>query len=208
MAALRSRCGHYIFVLWFHRSFFPSPNLSCRSFIGCLPYFRIWRGIVVQGMELRNFWRRRRHLYSAGRPSRSALAHILFHTEFCLLALQLLSLARTWSCGSALDCRGLDNITASVCLHPCQWINLIFFADRKIVTLLMDLKSQVQVLAHQQPQILAQLLKTGSTGGSKAAPKLPDGVVLPLNRTEQVTSLERRLTRSPEDKLNAGRMQL
>jgi len=31
---------------------------------------------VVQGMELRNF-RRHRHLYSAGRPSRSASAHIL-----------------------------------------------------------------------------------------------------------------------------------
>jgi len=31
---------------------------------------------VVQGMELRNF-RRRRHLYSAGRPSRWASAHIL-----------------------------------------------------------------------------------------------------------------------------------
>ena len=75
-----------------------------------------------------------------------------------------------------------------------------FFADRKIVTLLMDLKSQVQVLAHQQQQILAQLSKNGSTGGSKAAPKLPDGVVLPLDRMEQVTSLERRLTRSPEDK--------
>ena len=30
---------------------------------------------VVQGMELRNF-RRRRHLYSAGRPSRWALAHL------------------------------------------------------------------------------------------------------------------------------------
>jgi len=32
MAALRSRCGHYIFVLWFIlSSFFISlPNLSCR----------------------------------------------------------------------------------------------------------------------------------------------------------------------------------
>jgi len=31
---------------------------------------------IVQGMELQNF-RRRHHLYSAGRPSRLALAHIL-----------------------------------------------------------------------------------------------------------------------------------
>ena len=33
---------------------------------------------VIQGMELRNF-RRRRHLYSAGRPSRWVSAHILVH---------------------------------------------------------------------------------------------------------------------------------
>jgi len=32
MAALHSRCGHYIFILWFLllSSFFPSPNLSRR----------------------------------------------------------------------------------------------------------------------------------------------------------------------------------
>jgi len=39
MAALRSRCGHYIFALWFLllSSSFSSPNFSGRS--GCLPYF-------------------------------------------------------------------------------------------------------------------------------------------------------------------------
>ena len=37
---------------------------------------------VVQGMELRNF-RRRRHLYSAGRPSRWASAHILVMVALC-----------------------------------------------------------------------------------------------------------------------------
>ena len=45
---------------------------------------------VVQRMELRNF-RRRRHLYSAGRPSRWASSHILvfvifLHAQFCSLA--------------------------------------------------------------------------------------------------------------------------
>ena len=30
MAALRSRCGHYIFVLWFLLLIFSSPNLSRR----------------------------------------------------------------------------------------------------------------------------------------------------------------------------------
>jgi len=44
MAALRSRCRHYIFILLFLLSFFflfffPSPNLSGRrSEIGCLPW--------------------------------------------------------------------------------------------------------------------------------------------------------------------------
>jgi len=75
-------------------------------------------------------------------------------------------------------------------------------AGRKIVTLLIELKSQVQVLAHQQQQMMAQLAKTGSTAGSsfRPAPKLPDGVVLLLNTIEQLMSLERKLRRSPEDK--------
>ena len=30
MAALRSRCGHYIFVRFLSSSFFPLPNLSGR----------------------------------------------------------------------------------------------------------------------------------------------------------------------------------
>jgi len=38
---------------------------------------------VVQGMELRDF-RRRRHLYSAGRPSRWASVHILVLFCFCI----------------------------------------------------------------------------------------------------------------------------
>ena len=45
MAALHSRCGHYIFILWFLLYyFFPSPNLK-RSEIGCLPYFHTWCGL-------------------------------------------------------------------------------------------------------------------------------------------------------------------
>jgi len=47
MAALRSRCGHYIFTLWFLLSFyllFSLPNLSRRQ-IGCLPYFHTCCGL-------------------------------------------------------------------------------------------------------------------------------------------------------------------
>ena len=39
---------------------------------------------VVQGMELRNF-RRGRHLYSAGRPSRWTSAHILVSCASCIV---------------------------------------------------------------------------------------------------------------------------
>ena len=46
---------------------------------------------VVHGMELRNF-RRRRHLYSVGRPSRRALAHILVASLKQYLLIYLLAL--------------------------------------------------------------------------------------------------------------------
>jgi len=53
MAALRSRCGYYIFVLWFHfflvsSSFFSSPNLSsrrldvCHTFTHDVALVQIW----------------------------------------------------------------------------------------------------------------------------------------------------------------------
>jgi len=47
MAALRSRCGHYIFALWFLSFFFYLFFLakSQRLQIGCLPYFDTWRGL-------------------------------------------------------------------------------------------------------------------------------------------------------------------
>ena len=40
MTALRSRCGHYIFVLWFLSIFF--PRLISPAQIGCLPYIHTW----------------------------------------------------------------------------------------------------------------------------------------------------------------------
>jgi len=47
MAALRSRCGHYIFALWFLLSFylFFFPCLISAVQIGCLPYFHTWCGL-------------------------------------------------------------------------------------------------------------------------------------------------------------------
>jgi len=49
MAALRSRCGHYIFVLWFLLSFYLSIiylAYSQPSQIGYVPYFHTWCGPV------------------------------------------------------------------------------------------------------------------------------------------------------------------
>jgi len=42
MAVLRSRCGHYIFALWFLLSSFFLFLASQPSQIGCLPYLHTW----------------------------------------------------------------------------------------------------------------------------------------------------------------------
>jgi len=72
--------------------------------------------------------------------------------------------------------------------------------------------SQVLVLPHQQQQMMAQLAKTGGTSGSsfRTTPKLPDGVFLPLDTIEQLTSQEHKL-RSEEvtrRQADAGEIQL
>ena len=115
MAALWNRAGHYIFALWFLSFFFiSSPILSGRTLDArCNIHFAskscvrlYWQRYctalqqlasakvcgVVQGMELQNF-RRRRHLYSAGRSSRWASAHILvnYYCHFCLCHLYMIN---------------------------------------------------------------------------------------------------------------------
>jgi len=47
MVTLHSRCGHYIFVLWFLLllSFYFFLVCSQPSQIGCLPYFHTWCGL-------------------------------------------------------------------------------------------------------------------------------------------------------------------
>ena len=45
MAALRSKCGHYILALWFLLSVFLFLTYSQPSQIGCLPYFHTWCGL-------------------------------------------------------------------------------------------------------------------------------------------------------------------
>jgi len=67
-----------------------------------------------------------------------------------------------------------------------------------MVTLMMEMKSQMQLLAHQQQEILTELQKRSR--GIKPTPKLPDGIVLPLQTVEQIIAVEKKLKRSPEDK--------
>ena len=46
MAILRSRCGHYIFALWFLLSFFfPRLILVIGYWMSSLPYFHTWCGL-------------------------------------------------------------------------------------------------------------------------------------------------------------------
>ena len=60
MSALHSRCGHYIFILWFLLSsslffFFSAPDLrGLRLDVYCLPYFHTWCGLSVVNLECRS----------------------------------------------------------------------------------------------------------------------------------------------------------
>jgi len=88
----RLLCWHIIYTIWVAPA--PWRNFArCKIHFtskSCAPLYwqryctelqqQAWAKLcgVVQGMELRNF-RRGRHLYSAGRPSRWASAHILVY---------------------------------------------------------------------------------------------------------------------------------
>jgi len=81
MAALRSRCGHYIFALWFLSSYLRTNFNGFRVFEALFQQLsRLGSVTARQSSSGRqpNFaaLNRGRHLYSAGQPSRWALAHI------------------------------------------------------------------------------------------------------------------------------------
>lgn len=58
------------------------------------------------------------------------------------------------------------------------------------------MKGQLDTVLHQQQTILQELGKTRM----KNTPKLPAGIVLPLQTFDQVQSLERKLTTSERDR--------
>ena len=66
----------------------------------------------------------------------------------------------------------------------------------KLLSLIMEMKGQLDTVLHQQQTILQELGKTQM----KNMPKLPAGIVLPLQTFEQVLSLDRKLTTSETDR--------
>ena len=81
-------------------------------------------GVVgLQEMELRNF-RRRRHLCSAGRPSRLASAHILVYRIFCLMSLTLIHFYK-FKCN-------IKRVEFSQYLRYCVWI--LCFSHMRLAT--------------------------------------------------------------------------
>jgi len=86
MTALRSRCGHYILVLWFLllllSSFFPRL-ISANEKIGCLPYFHSWCGLSVNlGCRFETYCTR---LTGNTGPKKSPkISHLGTITQICL----------------------------------------------------------------------------------------------------------------------------
>ena len=81
MAALRSRCGHYIFALWLLSSifFFSSPNLICRR---CLLYFHTWSGLSAN-LGCRSETCCTRLAENAGRKKSPKICHLGIIAQLC-----------------------------------------------------------------------------------------------------------------------------
>jgi len=83
MAALRSRCGHYIFVMWFLLSssfsfFFSSPNLSGRR----LDVYHTWCGSSAN-LECRSEMCYMRLAGNAGPKKLPKIRHLGTIAQFC-----------------------------------------------------------------------------------------------------------------------------
>ena len=83
MAALRSRCGHYIFALWFLLLLLFFLALSQRPQIGCLPYFHTWFGLYSANLEYRSEMCCTRLAANTGRKNDAKNRHLRTITQFC-----------------------------------------------------------------------------------------------------------------------------
>jgi hypothetical protein len=68
--------------------------------------------------------------------------------------------------------------------------------DKKVIALLMDMKSQMHVLSQQQQLILRSV---GAAGRANMTATIPNGIVLPMQTFEQVETVEKKLRRSSAD---------
>jgi len=84
MAALRSRCGHYIFSLWFLRSIFLSLFLAYSQplQIGCLPYLHTWCGLSAN-LGCRSETCCMRLTENTGRKKSPKIRHLSTIAELC-----------------------------------------------------------------------------------------------------------------------------
>jgi len=111
MAALCSRCGHYIFALWFLLSiFFYFLALSQRSPSGCLPYLYTWCGRSAN-LECRSEMCCRRLAGNTWRKNDTKSRHMHTITQHCLAESSLLRHLST--IGKNL----LSSNISSTCLH-------------------------------------------------------------------------------------------
>jgi len=85
IAALHSRCGHYIFILWFLLSFFfffCFLAWSQQSEIGCLPYFHTWCGLSAH-LQCRSETCCTRLAENTGRKKVAKNRHLGTIAQFC-----------------------------------------------------------------------------------------------------------------------------
>lgn len=72
------------------------------------------------------------------------------------------------------------------------------WSRRKMASLLLEIKQQLQVIQQQQQYMMDEIGKPRPA--VRQTVKVPDGVMLPRQTFEQVAALERKLRQSPEDK--------
>ena len=82
MAALRSRRGHYIFVLWFVFLSISSLAYSLHSQIGCLPHFDTWCGLSAN-LGCRSEMCCTRLSENTGAKKSPKIRHLLTITQLC-----------------------------------------------------------------------------------------------------------------------------
>ena len=143
MAALRSRCGHYIFALWFLSSIFYLPSFlflasSQRSQTGCLPHFYTWCGLSAN-LECKSEMCCTRLTGNTGRKNDAKNRHLRTTAQLCrAISSQLRHV-------STIGKNVLSSNIASICTY-----NMLNFCPlaAEIVSLVWGTPSKFQQVSH------------------------------------------------------------